>query len=796
MAGRVRLIQNSFTSGELSPRLAGRTDVEYNFNGAETIENWIVLPQGGLRTRPGTRFIAEVGETDLNKEVRLIPFQFNDEQAYIVEVGRDVVSGHGYFRFYRNTAQITVPQTDAVITNGDFPSNISGWTNRSAGTGAISWQSGAFSTGVLQLVGAGIGNEGRAYQQVSIGAAFRNVEHVLRFRVILGSIGVNIGTSAGGTQILSANEFFVGWHTISFNPGGASSVFIEFDEFNVQTTQIDDVTLLSNAPVTLLHPFRLTAPTLDLFDIQFDQSADIMWLTHRTTKPQKLSRRGHSAWSANNYTPTNDPFLSSVLFPRAVALWKSRLWFAGTDSGPNEFWATVVDNFESLNPGTSTDKDAINGKIAGGKINVIRSIIGLDKQLFIGTYGSEMFLRGDTSGKVAAATVNNNPATEHGVSSLRPVKASGYLLFMQRSNRKLRQLTYDFNTDAFVAPDLLLLAEHLAEEKLRDLAYAEDPDPIIWVASKSGELLGATFLPTHKVLGWHRHPTAGSVESVATIPHPNGDRDQVWLIVKRTINGVEKRFVEVLEDTAGFYGQYTLDCALHYDGAPSNVNLTLSATSGTGVTVAAASAVFAAGDVGKQIWHPDGITKGAITVTAFTDTTHVTGDVVVPFASTSVVATKKPWRRAVKTLTGLGHLEGHAVKVLTDGAVHPDRTVASGAITLEAFSAQAEVGLDFKPRIVGLRPEVQGASSIQGLTMTRSNLKLRVLDTLTLTVNGQELPDRSPLDPMDAVPPLFTGDLEVPVLGWEEDAKITITQDTHQPATLLALMSYIWFGDE
>lgn len=804
MAGRVRLIQNSFTSGELSPRLAGRTDVEYYFNGAETIENWIILPQGGLKTRPGLHFIAEVKGVPLTESVRLIPFQFNDQQSYIIEAGRDPNgTGFGYMRFYRDTARITVADTDAAITNGAFPSDITGWTTRSSGTGTAAWNTGNLSTGVLRLVSGAAGNEGRAYQQVSIGVPYRSSVHVLRFRLTQGSVVVRIGTTVGGAEISSTSGLKTGWHTIEFNPSGNASVYIEFEGGASATADVDDVVILDNTPLEIQTPYR--AAGLDPFEIQFDQSADIMWLTHKLVKPQKLSRRGHRAWSINDYTPTNDPFTSATLFPRAVAFWRSRLWFAGTDSGPNEFWATQVDDFDNLNPGTSQDDEAINGVVAGGHINVIRTLSGLDKQLFVGTYGSEMFIKGDTSGKVTPATVNNNPATEHGVSSLRPVKASGYLLFLQRSHRKIRQLTYDFNTDAFVAPDLLLLSEHLAGRRheaglhpidtIEDLAYSEDLEPLIWGVRSDGELLAGSFLPTHKVLGWSRQVTDGEFEAVAVVPHPDGSRDQIWVIVRRTIAGTVRRFVEVFEDDAGYYGQYTLDCALHYND-PSGIKLVLGAVSGTGVSINAPNADgdFTAADIGKQIWHHEGLSHGAIEITAVANLNNATGDVVVDFESTTLPS-ETGWRRAVRTLAGLDHLEGHTVAILTDGATHPARTVSGGQITLDEHTAQAEVGLPYTPSLVALRPEVAGRGTIQGLAVTRSEVKIRVLDTVTLSVNGQQLPERSAQDNMDEVPPTTTGDIDVAVLGWEEEGKLTITQDTNQPATLLALMSFIWFGD-
>jgi len=84
----------NFTAGELSPRLDGRTDLSKYFNGCKTLQNFLVHPHGGATRRPGTEFISEV--KDSTKNVRLIPFEFNVEQAYILEFGDEV------FRVYKD----------------------------------------------------------------------------------------------------------------------------------------------------------------------------------------------------------------------------------------------------------------------------------------------------------------------------------------------------------------------------------------------------------------------------------------------------------------------------------------------------------------------------------------------------------------------------------------------------------------------------------------------------------------------------------------------------------------------
>lgn len=95
---RANLIKTNFTAGEISPRLMGRVDIARYANGAKRIENAVCVVQGGVIRRPGTRFAAPA--KDGNNPARLIPYVFNREQAYVLEVG------NGYMRFFQNGAQL------------------------------------------------------------------------------------------------------------------------------------------------------------------------------------------------------------------------------------------------------------------------------------------------------------------------------------------------------------------------------------------------------------------------------------------------------------------------------------------------------------------------------------------------------------------------------------------------------------------------------------------------------------------------------------------------------------------
>lgn len=90
---RTTYIQTNFTAGEVSPRMKGRPDVARYQNGAEVIENGIVIVQGGVVRRDGTRYVATT-KHDAARRVDLVRYVFNVDQAYLLEFG------HQYIRFY------------------------------------------------------------------------------------------------------------------------------------------------------------------------------------------------------------------------------------------------------------------------------------------------------------------------------------------------------------------------------------------------------------------------------------------------------------------------------------------------------------------------------------------------------------------------------------------------------------------------------------------------------------------------------------------------------------------------
>lgn len=156
---------------------------------------------------------------------------------------------------------------------------------------------------------------------------------------------------------------------------------------------------------------------------------------------------------------------------------------------------------------------------------------------------------------------------------------------------------------------------------------------------------------------------------------------------------------------------------------------------------------------------------------------------------------------ATTSLSGLDHLEGETVQVLADGAVHPDRVVTGGAISLARSASKVSVGLPYVARVRTLDPEVQTQTGpSQGKVRRIERVTFRVVDTFNLkfAANGRELeiiPFRGSAMPMGTIE-LFTGDKRVLVQhSPERQFELLVQSDTPHPCTVLAIMYSMTVSD-
>ena len=282
-------------------------------------------------------------------------------------------------------------------------------------------------------------------------------------------------------------------------------------------------------------------------------------------------------------------------YPKAVGFYEQRLYFAGTTGKPQTIFGSVSADFENQTPGTNDD-DAVNLTIASDKVNVIRHLLPA-RFLQVLTTSAEFTLSGGTGATpVTPTNVNVLRETTFGCSEVRPLRAGNSTILIQKGQEKVKEITFDLDTDGLLGIDLTILADHIPRGGLTDMVWQQEPELIVWFVHSDGRLVGLTYDRANAAIGWHDHDIGGDgvVESITAIP--SGAEDQVYIAVKRTIDGATVRHIEYLKPIE--FGDdvedaFFLDSGLTYDGSATTTINSINHLEGETVSVLADGATHA-----------------------------------------------------------------------------------------------------------------------------------------------------------------------------------------------------------
>jgi len=587
-------IQRSFTSGELSPALRTRADLSRYATGLALCQNFIVRPQGGVYSRPGLRFVGEVGQSA--KRPRLIPFSFNTEQTYIlvfeeykmrvVKDGAFVIAGAGPALF-----ELTTPYAESdldrlgftqsadvmTIVHPDYdPRNLSRLADDNWTLSVISYAPTVTTpTGVgVATVGTGAGTYNKTYTYVVTSVDADGIESLpsSSASITTASLSVTAGVRITWTPVAGTD-----YYRVYKDPSDATGIYGWIGDSN--NAQFDDFNI---APITS------DAPPQD-----------------------------------------RQPFAGAGNKPSTVNYYQQRQIFANTTNEPQAVFTTQTGNYVSLRTSTPTrDDDAVTLTIAGRQVNEIRHIVAVNELILL-TSGGEWKVTEGQDQVLTPSTVGVRIQSYNGSSWVPPAVINDTVVYVQEKGARIRDLAYSFADDKYNGNDLSIMSEHLFEDHtIVEMAYSAEPYSVLWCIRSDGVLLGLTYQREQQVFGWHQHTTDGTFESIATITEDG--RDAVYVVVKRTINGADVRYVERLEKriTSSAAESFCVDSGLSYNGSP------------------------------------------------------------------------------VTSITGLDHLEGEEVTVLSDGNVVTGLTVQGGGITLPRAASIVHVGLPYTPAIETLDVEI------------------------------------------------------------------------------------------
>lgn len=571
-------IQYSFNAGEISPLGQGRIDIDKYKNGCEILENAIPQVLGPARKRPGTRFVRATKAS--TKNTRLIPFEFSETQAVALEFGDLYIRFHAdggtilnlgvpyeIVSPYAHTdlSEINFAQSADVvyITHPRFPVYKLarfGATNWTITLAAFKWPAFLTENSTTTTITASGVTGGIT---LTASAALFSASHVgAHFALSITPAADYNQWTTGVVHAAAARVQYQGRVYETAAGGTAGSRPPLHDEGTVSDGAVSWTYLHSSTGFAVVTGF--TSSTV----------------VNATVVSRLPTTSATKRWSEGAWSPLRG-------YPRTVTFYDDRLWFAGTTYRPQTLWASVVGDYENFEYGT-LDDDALSYTINTQDLNTI-TWMSPGKVLALGTSSGEFTVGGNQlNDPVTPTSVRILPQTPYGCAgNVRPLRVGSSTLFVQREGRTLREYTYNFDTDSYVAPNLNRLADHITSAGLVDMTYQQSPDQIVWTPDTNGRLLGFTYERTEDVVGWHRHNIGGAVESVVALPHWDGDQDVLWLIVNRTINGATVRYIEYVEKYYTDSNAFFVDCGATYSGAPVTTISGLSHLEGQEVAILA-----------------------------------------------------------------------------------------------------------------------------------------------------------------------------------------------------------------
>ena len=420
-------------------------------------------------------------------------------------------------------------------------------------------------------------------------------------------------------------------------------------------------------------------------------------------------------------------------YPSCGTFYEDRLIAAGSPEYPETVWGSVVGDYENHTPGVD-DSDAISFVISGREVSVIKWLEP-DEYLIVGSAGKISRIGPDDSGEaLTPLNVLAKRQSIDGAADIMPVATRNAILYVCRTGfddtkgLKVAELAWSWESEKYVTPDMTLMAEHVTETGLIGIAYQKEPSSILWGHRYDGLPIGLTYLREQQIMGWHRHPTDGEVESMATIP---GDGyNEVWAIIKRTVGGSTVRYVEMMakqfNDDADTYtankglNAFFVDCGITYTGAATATITGLDHLEGESVV----------GLANGSYVSPRTVTGGQITLPVAATVAHIGK------AYTGIIQTMRP-----EVQTQKGTIQGKVKKV-------------NGGHIRVYQSATFKVGVD------------------------ESNL--------------DEYFDKERVLIMGAPYPLYTGDIQFTYdERWAKDGRVMIVQDKPMPLTVIAMMQEV-----
>lgn len=279
-------------------------------------------------------------------------------------------------------------------------------------------------------------------------------------------------------------------------------------------------------------------------------------------------------------------------YPTAVALHEGRLAHAGNAN----IWMSVSDDYENFDDEVEGESAPISRTLGSGPVNTVQYLLSL-LRLIAGTTGNEIAVKASSLDETLTSTNAAASAfSTQGSASLRAMKLDNKGIFIQRSQKRLYMYGFGVSNESlndYESTELTILTPDILSSGVVSIAIQRQPDTRIHCVLADGTVAILTYEPQEEVLAWSKWVTdTGSSSAVErAMVLPGTEEDAVYYHVRRTINGVTKRFLErwALEsECQGDTGlSWLVDCAVSNTDTGSSLTISDFAPHLGGQTIAA-----------------------------------------------------------------------------------------------------------------------------------------------------------------------------------------------------------------
>ncbi len=587
MSNPIYISQLAFTTGEVSPDVSSRFDLEQYKSALLEAENVVIRPYGAVAKRQGSQYVGQVKYSD--KPTRLFEFTTNTNNSFMLEFGDKYIRVWNYGIY--TGIEVTTPFTSDILfdlncnQSGDVMFICSGkypiqTLSRYSDT---DWRMSTYKLTeqpydeintdnghTLTVNGDTITSTKDLFTQDMVGSVIqiayyveavhtKSAGEVVEKRVHRGllplliektynNINYNVENYSTDTELSWKFTTHGTWEgtvkiQISNNDGQTWKDYRTYtskNDYNVT----DSGKIEAGARLKYISDIKGGSVNCDLSIMPFTQYGIVEIKSVTDAKNAKVNVLNGIKEGEPSYQWKLGSWNRGRGYPKLCTFYQDRFVVAATDSKPNFIWFSRTGDYPNFGvekvEGTITDDSAITLPVINRKMCEIRHLVPAN-DLIILTSGNEWIVRGDKT--ITPTNCNLKTQTQRGALSCEPQFIGNRCVFVQERGGTVRDMGYSYESDNYTGQDLTLFVKTLVKGHLAvTSAYAQDPDSIIYYVRDDGQLNCLTYIPEQKVYGWSHFVTNGKYRYVENVAE--GDQDTIYFIVDRVINNKSVKCIE------------------------------------------------------------------------------------------------------------------------------------------------------------------------------------------------------------------------------------------------------------